>query len=174
MRIQAVTDVKEIQRIRSLGARMLDGTAQFALSWLTEHRWAVLPFESASHFDEKDASTLSKALTSIGCKELVALATEPLNNFPNCFRVPSSKEGLLDFSENCSHFNFVLVPEHRGFAILCTVYDYFLVGGPVEFVRRAADGDVTGALERFTRFASNELGLVELVNRYGPFLPQII
>jgi hypothetical protein len=46
-------------------------------------------------------------------------------------------------------FNFVLILADRSLVILCTVYDYYLVAGPAEFVRPAVGGDIEAAWRDF-------------------------
>src|SRR5438876_412904 len=95
------------------------------------------PVESALHFNEEDAGTLSAAMRAIGCVECLAIATEPLENFPLYYRISVSSEGLLAFSKRCGAFNFALIPESRRFAVMCTVDDYYVVGGTSDFVSKA-------------------------------------
>jgi hypothetical protein len=41
------------------------------------------------------------------------------------------------------------MPTDRSVVILCTVYDYFLVAGPAEFVAKAVGGDIEAAWKEF-------------------------
>jgi hypothetical protein len=79
-----------------------------------------------------------------------AVATEPLNvDIPSCLLVNTSEEGLLAFSRECGVFNFSLLPADKSLVILCTVYDYYLVAGPFEFVACAVAGDINVAWTKF-------------------------
>jgi hypothetical protein len=147
-----VADAAEVRRWEAVARALLDTPGTFNDQWLRHTRWVVVPVESASHFDADDADRLARAAVEQGCSTLHAVAAEPLESFPRCFRVAASPEGLLTFSRECAHFNFVLLPDKYAFAVLCTVYDYFLVAGPVDFAR-AAGGDVEEARRRFRRFA---------------------
>jgi len=167
--IQPITDPDEVQRIQSLIEDVIDKPGHFKMERLVNKGWVVVPVESHSHFNEIGAEQLSQAMRSSGYEECFAIATEPLLDFPACFRVNTSKEGLMDFSWKCSHFNFVLIPEDRGVGVLCTVYDYFLVGGKGEFVRKAVGGSIKAAREEFNELASDdwwEGRLLEVARRY--------
>ena len=131
----------------------LDGPGHLSGDLLERHRWVAVPVESASHFTEGDARILSDAVRATGVTTLLALAAEELRNFPSCFEVPVTPEGLLAFSWAVSHFNFALSSPGTPFVLLCTVYDYYLVAGPVEFVRRAVGGDISAARQLFDEFA---------------------
>ncbi|HXD91556.1 MAG TPA: hypothetical protein VNU00_10915, partial [Candidatus Binataceae bacterium] len=95
--------------------------------------------------------------------------------FPNCFLVPTTERGLLDFSWECSHFNFVLMPSDRSATVLCTVYDYFLVAGPQHFVTLALGGAIEAARKEFDEEAVDpcwEGRLQRVAERYRSALVQ--
>jgi hypothetical protein len=172
MCLVAITDGSEVKTITRLKQHVIEEPAHINLSWLSEKRWIVVPRPSACHFNDADANLLSRALIEAQCLQLFAIATEPLASFPNCFAVTTSKDGLLAFSHECAHFNFVLMPADRSAVILCTVYDYFLVAGPTKFVRRAIGGDIEKAWEDFEREALDpwsEGRLQKVADRYRTF-----
>jgi hypothetical protein len=155
MHIMPITDQREVEQIESLKRVLVDEPAHLNLEWIRQKGWIAVPVESALHFSDADAGFLAQAFQAMECPEVFAIATEPLANFPNCFVVTTSTDGLLEFSRNCGHFNFVLLPGDRSAAVLCTVYDYFLVSGPSSFVGRAVGGDIAAARARFDEVASD-------------------
>ncbi len=169
MSIFPINDDRDQQRLKSLKTEMLDEPAHFDGKWVSARGWIVVPIESALHFEEDDAEKLSCAFDRIGSSEVFAIATEALKEFPNYFLVATSKQGLLDFSHRCALFNFVLTPGSRSCAVLCTVYDYYLVAGPSEFVRIAVGGDIDEARRRFDEVAADpwwEGRLARVADRY--------
>ena len=135
---------------------IVDKPGHLNTDWLLNNKWALCLVESASHFDKSDADKISHALKIIGCEKCFAVATEHLDNFPHCFQLSATSEGLLDFSDECGHLNFVIVPKNRSFAILCTVYDYFIVAGNLEFVNCAVGGDMKAARAKFNEVTPND------------------
>lgn len=172
MCLVAITDGSELQTIARLKQGVVEEPAHLNLTWVSEKKWIVVPRLSACHFDDADTDPLSKALIQAQCPLLFAIATEPLKNFPNCFAVTTSKNGLLAFSDECAHFNFVLMPADRSAAVLCTVYDYFLVAGPTKFVRCAVGGNIEAAWNDFEQEALkpwSEGRLEKVAKRYRAF-----
>jgi hypothetical protein len=155
MHMMPITDQREVEQIESLKRGLVDEPAHLNLEWIRRKGWTAVPVESALHFSDADAGFLAQAFQAMECPEVFAIATEPLANFPNCLVVTTSNEGLLEFSRDCAHFNFVLLPGDRSAAVLCTVYDYFIVAGPSSFVSRAVGGDIAAAQARFDEVASD-------------------
>lgn len=154
--IEPLTDPAEVSRLMSLIEEVVDKPWHLKMDWLARHKWAAVPVESASHFDETDAELLAEATTSIGCQECYAVATEPLLPEELCYEVRTTKEGLLDFSTQCFSLNYVLIPEDRSFAILCTSEDYYIVAGPRDFVTKAVGSSLETAREKFMQFATDQ------------------
>lgn len=174
LQLTPITDPEEVQRLESLIQDIVDKPDHLDINWLINRGWVAVPVESASHFSESDAEKLSQAIQSISCEKCFAIATEPLMNFHHCFQVPTTSEGLLDFSWTCSHFNFVLVSEDKSFAVLCTISDYFIIAGTLEFVKHAVSGNIEAARSEFNRFASSndrwKGRLLAVSKRYEEFL----
>jgi len=140
----------------SLIKDVVDKPWHLTMEWLARCRWAAVPVESASHFDEKDAELLSQAAASVNCYECLAAATEPLENTILCYRVPTTQEGFLEFSYETTALNYVLLPEDRSFAVLCTSEDYYIVAGPRDFVTKAVGSSIETAREKFLQFAADQ------------------
>lgn len=141
--------------LESVISQMIEPPGLIKTDWLIKHKWLAIPVESASHFDDSDARRLAEAMKCSGDTTCFGFATEPLKEFPNRFRIEASEQGLLSFSRECAHFNFILISERVTFAVLCTVFDYFVVCGPKAFVEKALGLTIEKARQRFAEFASN-------------------
>ncbi len=167
MSLTPVTEHDERTQLELLKSGLIEeGTNHFNHAWLSTERWVVVPVESASHFNERDASRLESAFRLIRCPAVFALSTEnagpgwpDFTNEPSVFAflLDTSKQDLLEFSRACSHFNFALIPSSRSAAISCTVYEYYLVAGPFNFVETAVGGNIAAAWERFKEFAADPM-----------------
>ena|ERR1035438_2702525 len=153
--LQPVESEAQIRRAQALIADMVGGPGNFRPGWFKEHRWTVVPVESADHFIETDIALLSAALRQAGHSECLAVATEPLANTPLCYKVPTTEEGLREFNQATWAFFFILFPEDRSCAVLCTKNDYYLVGGPAAFVTIALGAGILEARAKFAAFAAN-------------------
>lgn len=162
--IREQSDLKQIELLKS---GIVEESAHFERAWLRKEQWTVVPAESSSHFNETGASRLEHAFRIFRCPAVFALATEPELVGPGwpdpmselsvrAFLLDTSKKDLLDFSSVCGSFNFLLIPGNRSVAVMCTVHDYYLVGGPLEFVKAAVGGSVEGAWQRFKDFARGQ------------------
>lgn len=170
-----ITDEYEVKTLARLKEGVVEEARHLNPDWLAKNDRIVVPRESACHFDERYARALSIALREEGYERVFALATEPLEINPVCYSVDVSKEGLLAFSHECAHFNFALIPANRSGAILCTVYEYFLIAGSANFVRQAVGGDVEAAWREFEEVSLDpcwEGKLAKIVERYRPFSSQ--
>lgn len=154
--IQPVTDPAKVKEAVSLIEDVVDKPWHINMEWLARYRWTAVPVESASHFDERDAKLLSQAAASGGCYECLAVATEPLENTILCYKVRAAKEGFLEFSHETTALNYVLLPEDRSFAVLCTSEDYYIVAGPRDFVTKAVGSSIETVREKFMQFATDQ------------------
>jgi hypothetical protein len=158
-----IVDHHECSKLEELIKPLLESPAHLNPAWVKQHGWVAVPVESAAHFANEDASRLAKAMQAAAVLSCFAAATEPLENFPHCFTVDATTEGLLAFSRECAHFNFLLSPASLSFAVLCTVFDYFIVAGPQAFVENALGCDIDKARARFLEYASNSGDFERLV-----------
>jgi hypothetical protein len=174
--IEPITDPVEIDRLALLVEEVVEKPFHLRPEWLRKNRLAAVPVESASHFYEREAEWLAQAARSIGCGECFAVATEPLENTVLCYRVPATQEAFLAFSRECFSLNYVLIPEDRSFAVLCTSEDYYVVAGSQSFVTKAAGSGIDTARKMFLR-AANDITLpgadrerlLAVAKRYEPF-----
>src|SRR5882762_3236302 len=132
--LRPIESQTEVDREQALISDVVEEQGDFRAEWLRAHCWTVVPVDSADHFLETDIVLLSAAFREAGHHECLAVATEPLDNTPLCYKVPTTEEGLREFNEAVWAFCFILIPEDRSCAVLCTKDDCYLVGGPSAFV----------------------------------------
>lgn len=109
--------------------------------------------ESASHFSLEDQSNISHAFQSAGYTDLIAYALEKLNQMPDSFPVSSDIDGISDFDERTSMFNYVLTSKDGKCFIVCTTEDYYIVCGTQHFVELALSKSIESAKNDFLEFA---------------------
>lgn len=168
-KIQAVSDPHMLQKLAAMIADVTDPPWHLKPEWIVKQGWVAVPVEKGRHFEANEAETVSQALQALGCTECLAIATEPMGEYPHCYRVPCTKEGLLDFSHACAGTNFVLIPEDLSWAILCTSEDYNVFAGPLALVESALGTDISTALARFRAVAADawwESRLLEVLKKY--------
>jgi hypothetical protein len=191
MTLIPLTNQEDLRLVLQLKGGLIEGSADFSETWMRTHEWRTIPLER-SGLSADDARLLARALDSEGCRQVLAIATEevldgssptghvapgwpdPLGSSVEAFLVDATVDGLLEFSQACSSYNFVLVPTDRSVAVLCTVYDYYLIAGPLEFVQTAAGKDISSAWHEFEECAEQPVWkgrLKEVVSRYREFGP---
>jgi len=153
--LEPIETETESRRMRVLIADIVEDSGNYRSAWLKERHWTAVPVESADHFLDEDISRLCAALRQAGISECLAVATEPLGDTPICYKVPTTEEGLREFSQAAWAFCFILLPEDRSCAVLCTKDDYFLVGGPSNFVTMAIGTGLAEAHAKFAAFAAS-------------------
>jgi hypothetical protein len=134
-------------------AEALDSGLHFRREFLTAKSWIVVPVESGLHFDAGDAACLAETAAACGSASLTAVVLEDVDTRGTT--VPATREGVLSLNAVYGHFNIGLVPDDRGWAVVCTIDDYYLVAGPVELVNKAVHGGVDQARVDFARYAED-------------------
>lgn len=153
-KLATISETNEISRVESLMTTVLEPSGYLDMNWIEENNWVAVPVESASHFNSQDAERLVYAIKKEGIPQSFAIATEPLKNFPRCLIVPTTKEDFLTFSQECAHFNILIISLPLSFAVLCTVFDYYVISGTPAFVEDAAGCTIAEARSRFLEYAS--------------------
>jgi len=148
-------DDQSLEEIRNLAKDLVQHVTGIRKSAADDRGWVVVAVESASHFDESDAESLTRALRSAGVDEMVGVPTETLESEPAGLRIPATCEGLREFSHRCGHFNYFLSPPGGSFAVLCTVEDHFLITGAPEIVQVALGKGIAEAWSDFLEFAQD-------------------
>ncbi len=171
-RLTAIETDVDIRRMRTLIVDIIEDSGNFRPEWIASRDWIVVPVESADHFGKRDIEHLAAAFRIAGYDEFLAVATEPLENTPVCYRVPTTEQSLRELNESIRDFQFILLPEDKSCSVLCTKDDYYLVGGPLPFILLALKISVSQARVDFVRFAENtrhakmRSGLLEVAARY--------
>ena len=164
--IERITDEAQEEFARSLVANFVDDT-HISLSLIQEKNWAIVPVETANHFSEEAAALLSQALHAIDCFECFAIGI----GF-DCYRLPTSEAGLIEFSDEGAHFDYALTDENLSFLIFCH-FEYLLVAGQADFVTKAIGTSIQTARREFFEFADDTDYLhqffLSLCDRYKPF-----
>jgi hypothetical protein len=151
--LQVIDSSAEIQRVRALVADLIEDSGNFRADWLSENHWTVVPVESADHFLETDIELLASAFRKAGHEHLLALETERTENICTCYKLPTTLEGFGQLNEALRDFSFILMPEDRSCAVLCTKDDYYLVGGPLPFVILGLNVSISEARDAFLALA---------------------
>ena len=166
--IERITDKAQDEFARSLVANFVD-ESHISLSLIQEKNWAVVPGETGNHFFHDHAALLSQALHSIDCFECLAIQ---VTGGEDCYRIPTSEAGLLEFGEECGHFDYALTDENLSFLIFCH-FEYLLVAGQADFVTQAVGTSIQTARRRFFKLADDSDYLHEfylsLCDKYKPF-----
>lgn len=142
--------------------------------WLTDKGWFAIPKESTSHFSTQDAAAIAKAVDLDSINTCFAVAAETLKSFPRIFEFEASLEGFLAFSNKCSHFNFLIIPQKLSFGILCTTFDYYVVAGSKRFVENATSRSINQGRSDFERYANeseDRIRLGSIARYYAQFNP---
>ena len=142
--IERITDKAQDEFARSLVANLVD-QHYISLSLIQERNWAVVPVETGNHFFHDHAALLSQALHSIDCFECLAIQ---VTGGEDCYRIPTSEAGLLEFGDECGHFDYALTDENLSFLIFCH-FEYLLVAGQADFVTQAVGTSIQTARRRF-------------------------
>jgi hypothetical protein len=147
-----INNSQEIRRYQALISEMLEQRIQFKANWLREKTWSVVPVEDAMHFTEVDLERIVIALQRAGYSQCIAIATEPLDPLPICYRVLITKEDFREFNTTCSPFWFLITNEDRSWAISCNdAYDLF--AGDPKLIEAMLGKTIRAAREEFDDFA---------------------
>lgn len=163
--LKEISDPKVIEHLDSLAAEITEKTYLVKKDWLSKHAHIAVVVESAMHLNEKYAADFAEAIKAAGHDVCCAVATEELEGVVRYWEVPATQEGLLEFSDATSMFNFALFPENGSFVILCTVDDYIIIAGERGFVEKACGGDIPAARAAFRNFIFDERHR-EIADRY--------
>jgi hypothetical protein len=172
--MNVISDKSEIALYRVQMSEMMEDQTEFRPKWLRQRNWKVAPVESGMRFSEEDIKAIVAALRSAGYSECIALATEPLDPLPCCYRMSITDEDFREFNRTCGLFRFLLTDEHQSWAISCTEWYNLFAGEEVllvpmlqmaidearsvflEFAQQLAKGDPSDVLlktaQRYSQF----------------------
>jgi hypothetical protein len=176
--MQIITDQGQVHRYRELVREMTESEPgqedQFNTEWLLNRSWQVVPVEDVGHLSPEQRSHVIAALTRAGHHEGVAVATEPLGEMPQCYRLEISDTDLKEFNRECGLFRFALTNEDRCWAISCTE-SYNLFAGPPELLEAMLGISIKDAWRAYwdsiAQPSMDPLGLLhKSANRYAALL----
>ena len=147
-----ITDSLTLCRYRILVNEMLTDEVQFDSSWIQAKNWKVVPVEDANHFTRDRISHITAALKKKGELECFAIATEPLDPLPSCYRLDISTDDLESFNQELGLFRFLLTSESRLWAISCNEL-YVLFGAGELLLEELLGERIQEARTKFMEFA---------------------
>lgn len=148
-----MTDHAEIEASRSLVAEMTVNDIEFSSDWIHREGWKVVPVESGMRFSEEDIHQLVPALRQAGFVECLAVATEPLDPMPSCYRMSITEEEFREFNRTCGLFRFLITDETRAWAISCNEW-YNLFAGKPELLESMLGKPIEEARAEYLSFAT--------------------
>ncbi len=169
------------ERYQHLLTGPLSKPHELSIDWLRSHHWAAVPIPDS--INDMDAEWISEAARRMGIKECIAITTEP-KMIPECFKIPMTQAGLLQFEFKLELRFFLLTPRDREFVILHEANYFFIVAGPRDFVRAAVGCSLPTARTMFReRYAEDKTWppvtrpwppvtrqlLIATADRYEPF-----
>lgn len=173
--MQPIKEELEVQHYQKLLGEMmereLNRTYEFNPEWIRQHEWKVVPVEDTGHFALEEIAAIVPALKKTGRDECIAIATEPMDPAPICYRLSISEEGLRAFNQECGLFRYVLTDESRIWAISCNEW-YNLFAGNPEILEAMLGQPIDQARQEFLDFATllaktPEDPLLKIAQRYA-------
>lgn len=152
-KVEGLSDPQLITQLEKKSRELLDENADLLMEWVTHHGWIVVPTESEVTL--REAEWISNACQAYGYDECFAIITEPDPISFNCYRLSTSKMGILHASYQAESNHYLLMPADQGFAILRPFGLYSLVAGSNEFVEMAVGSTVETARKIFWDFAND-------------------
>ncbi len=154
--MKVIQEAQEIEKYKMLVAEMMLADEykedHFRPDWILKHSWKAVPVEDGNHFTDEEIAIMIPALQSKGYHECVAVATEPLGDFPSCFRLAVTPGDLREFNRECGLFRYLLTEESRSWAISCNEL-YNLFAGEQSLVQALLGMPIEEARKRFLAFA---------------------
>jgi len=132
--MKPITETTQVEHYQELVREMTHADAhrgyEFNDEWVQRRGWKVVPVEDTCHFAAEEIATLVPVLRGAGYSECVAVATEPLDPAPACYRLSISEEDLREFNKECGPFRYLLTSEDRTWAISCNEWYNLFAGKP--------------------------------------------
>jgi hypothetical protein len=154
--MKAISEAHEVAKYKKLVAEMMLADeyheGDFHPDWILQHGWKVVPVEDGNHFRAWEIDRIVPALQNAGYHDCVAVATEPLDPFPSCFRLAVTPDDFRDFNGECGLFRFLLTDETRSWAISCQEL-YNLFAGKQSLVEAMLGTSIEEARRKFLAFA---------------------
>lgn len=150
----AIDNFNETGKNKCLIADMTDGDINFNAKWVHHAGWKVVPVESGMRFSGEDISKLVSALNDRGFFECLAVATEPLDPLPCCYRMLISEGELHEFNRVCGLFRFLITDLQRRWAVSCSEW-YNLFAGPQGLLEAMLGKSIEDARSEFLNYAAS-------------------
>src|SRR5437867_7254049 len=150
--MKPIHDRTEISTYHALVAEITDQVYQLRVEWARAHGWKIVPAEDAAHFSPQEVNGLVAALNDAGFRECIAVATEPIDKLPSCYRVAVSVPDLREFNRECGVFRYLLTTQNRDWAISCNEW-FNLFAGPPRLVEKMLGKPIDQAHKDFLAFA---------------------
>jgi len=155
--MKPITEKTQVEHYQELVREMTHADAhrgyEFNDEWVQRRGWKVVPVEDTCHFAAEEIATLVPVLRGAGYSECVAVATEPLDPAPACYRLSISEEDLREFNKECGPFRYLLTSEDRTWAISCNEW-YNLFAGKPELLESMLGKPISEAREEYLSFAT--------------------
>jgi hypothetical protein len=151
--MNAITEQVEIEKYHSLVAGMMVDAIQFDPDWILRKGWKVVPVESGMRFSEQDIQKIVPVLRKAGFVECLAVATEPLDPMPSCYRMSITETEFDEFNRICGLFRFLITDESRAWGVSCTEW-YNLFAGPPDMLTAMLGKPIDEAREEYLNFAT--------------------
>ncbi|MGB2758232.1 MAG: hypothetical protein WBD02_11300 [Acidimicrobiia bacterium] len=144
-----ISDPGALDAAYALRDKAVLGSYDFVESWLASGR-AVAVEESGLHFDQEQCHRFSRAFKRSGAEHLLAVSAEAPSDFGRvAYHLDSSPEDLYQCDFEWQSLNVVLLAgDGPDLAVLCTIADFLLIGGPASFVNDVV-GDLRAAEAEF-------------------------
>lgn len=155
--MKPITEKAQVEHYQALVREMTltdpNQSYKFNDEWVHRRGWKVVPVEDTCHFAADEIATLVPVLRRAGYSECVAVATEPLDPAPACYRLSISEEDLREFNKECGPFRYLLTDEDRAWAISCNEW-YNLFAGKPELLEAMLGKPIEEARAEYLSFAT--------------------
>lgn len=148
-----IFDPDEVKRIRETLTRVVHPSSEGDILLRKQAGWVAVPVESYSHITLMNEEQLRQLFLAHGYQDLLAVALEPMGEFPSVFVVPATAEGIEEYNRECGHFYFALFAGAPDWVIINTVDEFDVITGSPEFVSQLLGCEPEEAFVRFQEYA---------------------
>lgn len=153
--LRPVSIPEEVNKVHEILSRVVRRSSEGDILLTKQAGWVAVPVESYSHITDLNQEQMQQTFLACGYRDLLAVALEPLLEFPSVLLVPATVEGIEEFNRQCGHFNFALFAGAPDWVIIRTLTEFDVVSGSVEFVSQLLNSEIESAFSRFQEFAEN-------------------
>ncbi len=146
-----------LDRFRKLFGEMLspqlDREYEFRSEWVQEHRWQVVPVESAARIPTPDVPRLAECLRRASQGRLVAVNTDMPIREADVYELEASAMGLTELNRELGPFRFMITADGGEWGISCNEW-YNLFGAPPALLVDLLGRPIDQARSDFEAFAT--------------------